>query len=370
MSAWMNAVCDLLIALAFFTIPVAFLLIVLRRTDRSFRVISLFLLAAFWGIGLLHLLSLLVIWQPVLMSLKIVTAVCWVVVAIAVWHKIKTFSDLLPALPTADMIDETEQRVAERATEIARTNQKLLVALKKQAKTSELRAAELARSNQELEQFAYIASHDLQEPLRAAALHLGLLAERYSHLFDDRAEQHIFYAVDGAKRMQSLIKDVQAFSRVRDDLQAKVLTDLNLVVEDVLRDLEAIIQSTKAVITLDLLPSMMCFPKMMKQLFHNLISNAIKFRSDSPPHISITFTRVEKDAQFCVEDNGIGIDLKHFDRIFLIFQRLHTREKYSGTGLGLAICKKVMTYHNGRIWVESTPGNGSKFFFQLPMEDV
>ena len=229
---------------------------------------------------------------------------------------------------------------------------------------------ELARSNRDLEQFAYVASHDLQEPLRMVATYTQLLAERYQGKLDENADKYIHYAVDGALRMQTLVKDLLAFSRVGRKQEPVRDTDCNLVLRSVIANLKSFIQESGARIIYDTLPVLVAAESELVQLFQNLISNAIKFRSAKPPEIHITASPRKKEWVFTVEDNGIGIAPQHVDDIFVIFKRLHTREEYPGSGIGLAICKKIVEHNQGRIWVESQPGHGSRFQFSWPFPSM
>jgi PAS domain S-box-containing protein len=234
-------------------------------------------------------------------------------------------------------------------------------------RTRELEALtdQLKQSNQELEQFAYVASHDLQEPLRAVTSYTQLLERKLADCLDDRSRKYMHYIVDGATRMQQLIQDLLAYSRAgRYELRVEP-TDCNTVLEQVLRNLEVAIAESGAIITHDLLPILGVDAGQLTQLLQNLVGNGIKYRSEAIPRIHITAIEQEKNWQFSVQDNGIGIDPKYAERIFVIFQRLHTRREYSGTGIGLALCKKIVERHGGRIWVESTPGTGSTFYFTL-----
>jgi PAS domain S-box-containing protein len=226
--------------------------------------------------------------------------------------------------------------------------------------------AELERSNAELQQFAYVASHDLQEPLRMVASYTQLLARRYGDKLDDDAREFIDFAVDGARRMQALINDLLAYSRVGTRAVEFAPTDCNAVVDQVIADLGAAIEDQRAVVTRGDLPTVQADTMQLSQLFQNLIGNAIKFHGERPPRVDVAAERQGQDWLFAVRDNGIGIDPEYADRIFIIFQRLHSRAEYPGTGIGLAICKKIVERHGGRIWLESKVGEGTTFYFTLP----
>lgn len=228
-------------------------------------------------------------------------------------------------------------------------------------------AQDLERSNAELKKFAYVASHDLQEPLNQVANYVQLLAMRYEDELDIDAKEFINYAVEGVSLMQTLIDDVLAYSKVDTQAIAFQLTEVESALEKALSNLRQRIVETKAAITHDPLPIVMAGSTQLMQLFQNLIANAIKFRSNKPPQIHIGAERLEDEWLFSVKDNGIGIDPQFSDRIFVIFQRLHTRDEYQGTGMGLAICKKIIECHRGRIWVESQLGEGATFYFTIPV---
>lgn len=231
------------------------------------------------------------------------------------------------------------------------------------------RTEELDRSNRELEQFAYVASHDLQEPLRAIAGPLTLLQRRYHGQLDARADEFIEHAVDGASRMQALIDDLLAFSRVGRSTEPLQQTDCTQALDNALKNLKAAVDESGAQISCEGLPTVRALSGQISVLFQNLVGNAIKFRhKDRPLQIDVGADARDDGWVFHVRDNGIGIEPAYFERIFLIFQRLHTHRDYPGTGIGLALCKRIAEHHGGGIWVESEPGNGSTFFFSLPRQ--
>jgi PAS domain S-box-containing protein len=225
---------------------------------------------------------------------------------------------------------------------------------------------ELRRSNEELERFAYVASHDLQEPLRMVGSFVQLLATRYRGRLDADADEFIGFALDGALRMQQMIEDLLTFSRVGTSGAELVPTDAGAALTRSLAGLKLAIDEAAAAVSHDPLPTVLADGRQLEHLFQNLVSNAIKFRGCDPPRVHVTAELHDRAWTLSVRDNGIGIDPEYFDRIFVAFQRLHGREKYPGTGIGLALAKKIVERHGGRIWVESAPGRGATFRFTLP----
>ena len=284
------------------------------------------------------------------------------------------FNGMLAQIQRRDMAlqrahDELEARVAERTAELSKANAALQVEVgERQCAEAGLRIKtdELARSNTELEQFAYIASHDLQEPLRMVSSYLQLLEQRYAGQLDATANEFIHFAVDGALRMRTLVRDLLEYSRVGRRKQELTPVNCRLVFDNILINLKETIADTKAQVTADDLPTVRADITELTQLFHNLIGNAIKFHGAQPPVVHVAADRQDGHWHFVVRDNGIGIAPEFADRIFVIFQRLHNRTNYPGNGLGLAICKKIVERYGGRIWVQSTPNHGATFHFTLP----
>jgi light-regulated signal transduction histidine kinase (bacteriophytochrome) len=286
-------------------------------------------------------------------------------------------------------VEAMRQRIVEELAESTSARQQL-----------DEQAEELRRSNAELEQFAYVASHDLQEPLRKVASFCQLLQRRYGDQLDERGQTYIEFAVDGAKRMQALINDLLTFSRVGRRGAGMQNVEIQRVVEQVTDSLATVLEENDATVEANDLPAVHADPVLMRQLFQNLLSNAIKFRAEAPPVVRLTAEHVDAAeaehsgdgaglpgdegteprpmVRFTCADNGIGVAPEYADRIFVIFQRLHTKEAYPGTGIGLALCKKIVEYHGGRIWLAGTgsdgtesrpadsPSSGATFCFTLP----
>jgi signal transduction histidine kinase len=240
-------------------------------------------------------------------------------------------------------------------------------ALRETTERLDERTAELERSNTELEQFAYVASHDLQEPLRKVASFTQLLERRYKGQLDERADQYIAFAVDGAKRMQGLINDLLAFSRVGRLTREHVEIGAGELVEQALTNLSVAIEEAGATITVaEDMPRVLVDEALLVGVFQNLIGNALKFRAEQPPQIRVSWADAGDEWEFSVADNGIGIEPEYADRIFVIFQRLHAKDAYPGTGIGLAMARKIMEYHGGRMWLDTSVTSGTVFRFTLP----
>lgn len=229
-----------------------------------------------------------------------------------------------------------------------------------------LLSEELVKSNERLQEFAYIASHDLQEPLRTVASYCQLLQDRCSTVIDVESKEYLAYAIDATLRMRVLIKELLDFSRVGSEKEKFEKLNMNKLAEEAITDFTLFIEEKRAVISVEDLPEIIGVNSRIRQLLHNLVSNALKFSGDKKPNINISCCEAEDgNWLFCVRDNGVGIDNKYYDKIFGIFKRLYTRDQYPGTGIGLAICKKIVESHGGRIWVESEEGKGSNFYFSI-----
>ncbi|MEO7983663.1 MAG: PAS domain S-box protein, partial [Bacteroidota bacterium] len=229
----------------------------------------------------------------------------------------------------------------------------------------EVKNKELERKNKELEQFAYVASHDLQEPLRTTTSFVELLQRQYKGKLDQKADKYLDYIIQSSGRMEVLIKDLLDYSRIGHEKELQQV-DCNKIVQDVLADLDTAIAETQATVRVASLPVIQGYPTEVKQLFQNLVANAIKFRKkDTKPEINISVQKRKDYWEFAIKDNGIGIEKEQSERIFIIFQRLHTRTEYKGSGIGLSHCKKIVELHNGKIWVTSNAGEGSTFHFTI-----
>ena len=304
---------------------------------------------------------------PVVMLIK---RIAWAGLALPHWERNLTLVER-PVTSTALVsVLRTALQARQRQYEV----RDHLASLQELNRTLEERVAGrtilLQRSNLDLEQFAYVASHDLQEPLRMVTGFLGLLRDNYKAQLDEKARGYLTFAVDGATRMSAMITDLLAYSRASSSGINLAPLDLQSVLDAVKANLRASIEESHAVITADPLPTVMADAAQMRQLFQNLLGNALKFRAEGrPPEIHIGVTQKADEWLIRVKDNGIGIEPKQLDRVFVVFQRLHSREKYPGSGIGLAICKKIVERHGGEICIDSKLGEGSTFYFTLPISN-
>jgi len=308
-----------------------------------------------WGLLIAHECSKTRKWQSIEVNFlqKLATQVAIAIKQAILFNQLQQTNQAL-----AESKAELEIKVKDRTQELELVNRRLLNLNQ-----------ELTCSNQELEQFAYIVSHDLREPLRMVTSFTQLLEQKYSGYLDDDADQIIGFAVDGATRMEELINDLLAYSRVGNSGKTLELVNTEKVLDQSLSNLHLAIQEHQVQIVRETLPSVVGNATQLIQLWQNLIDNSIKYRGTELPRIEIGATSELNQYLFWVKDNGIGIHPKYRDRIFQIFQRLHTRQEYPGTGTGLAICHKIIERHGGKIWVESAIDQGATFYFTLPLKD-
>jgi two-component system CheB/CheR fusion protein len=281
------------------------------------------------------------------------------------WRHLKKSGEVIDVELTAHAIEYDRKRARMVIVNDITERKKAETMLQQLNHDLETRAAELAASNAELERFAYIASHDLQEPLRMVSSFLQLLQKKYKGQLDDKATQYIHFAVDGAERMKTLILDLLEYSRVGSGKGSFGPVNMDDVMKEVGETFREKIIADRAKVEIGPMPDAYGDKVQLVQLLQNLVGNALKYQSIDPPVIRIQGKEAPEGWMYSVEDNGIGIDPMFFEKIFIIFQRLHNKSDFSGTGIGLAICKKIVERHGGRIWVESSPGKGSKFFFTI-----
>jgi len=372
---WLYVVSDSVIAIAYYSIPVGLWYLAQKRPDLPFRMMFVLFGAFVIACGTTHIIGIWNIWEPVYWLdgwVKAATATVSIGTAVLMWPLMPKALKLPNPIALQRAQDELnvayaklEERVRSRTAELSASMSRLQSEIEARTRAqAELarHAEELKRSNAELEKFAYVASHDLQEPLRIVANFASLLEYRYKDTLDVSAKEYIGYIVDGAERMQQLIEGLLAFSRVDTRGRSMERVAVDTALEGALTNLKASIDESAAVITRDPLPGVNADAGQLVQLFQNLIGNAIKFHSGEPPRVHVGAERVGDHWLISVRDNGIGIDPAHFERIFEVFQRLHGMGRYPGTGIGLAICKKIVERHGGRIWVESREGTGAKLY--------
>jgi signal transduction histidine kinase len=351
----LHVISDTFISLAYFAIPISLIFFIHKRSDLPFNwmfaCFGVFIIAC----GITHVLEIVTIWRPLYWLAGMVKAITAIASVLTAVFLIKLLPKAL-ALPGPEQLRQTNLQLEEEIKERKRTE----VILAKQAR-------ELAHSNAELEQFAYAASHDLKEPLRMITSFTQLLEKRYGELLDTEGKQFMWFVVDGAKRMQYLIDDLLAFARLGRQAANFKPVACSEIIDTVLINLKVAIEESHAEVCRGILPKVTADAVLLSQVFQNLLGNAIKFKRKQTPIIQIS-ADPQGTERWCfkVQDNGIGIEAKYYERIFGLFQRLHTKDEYEGTGIGLAICKKIIELHGGKIWVESTLGQGTTFYFTLP----
>lgn len=362
---WLHVVSDALITLAYYSIPLTLGYFVRRRRDLPFSWIFLFFAVFIFACGTTHLMAIWTIWEGAYRLEGVVKALT-AVVSIATAVLLAPLTPKALALRSPKELEHLNLALGREVGERKRAERELVTALASLEQRVEQRTAELAARNAELERFAYVASHDLQEPLRVVSGYVHLLAKRYEKQLDAEAVEFIGFAVSAVNRMQELIDDLLTCSRVGRGPAEPEFVDAEECVDRSLQNLRRTIEEAEAEIVRGPLPRVAGTLSELTQLFQNLIGNAIKYRGEGRPLIEIAARPEDRYWVFSVRDNGIGIEPRYSERIFGLFQRLHRSEDYQGTGVGLALCKKIVEQHGGRIWVESEPNMGSTFLFTLP----
>lgn len=357
---WLNVCSDTLIAFAYFLIPLSLVHLVRKRRDLEFNWMYLMFGVFILSCGLTHCLSVWDVWHSLYRLeglVKAITAVSSLVTALLLFRLIPVALTVPSPARLREEIDDRKR--AEQQVRFLNTDLERRV---------EERTALLQRTNDALQRFAYIASHDLQEPIRTVKSMNQLLARDYRGKLDEKADRYIKFVVDASDRMQTLVTDLMGYARVLDENAPREITflDTNGILNDVLKDLSTSISDSHAVITADVLPPVHADATQFKLILLNLIGNALKYtRAECRPAIKIAGQATEEGSQFSVQDNGVGIPPDHLEQIFVAFRRLHGRE-VPGSGVGLTICKDIVAGYNGSIWVQSEVGCGSTFFFSLP----
>ena len=361
---WPSVGSDLIIALSYYSIPAALVYFVRKRKDLAFNWMFLMFGAFILACGTTHAMGIWTVWNGtyrVDALIKAVTALLSVTTAIMLWRLIPGALALPSPAALRDANERLRLEIKERESaemEVRRLNE----GLEEQVRQ---RTLELERSNQELERFAYVASHDLQEPLRTIRSFTELMEKRSGASLDEKTRTYMDFILDGARNMSLLIDDLLAYSRVGRAVEGRAVVDLGDTLEKCKNSLRAAIEASGAVISSDRLPRVQGDPTLVRMLLQNLLSNAIKYRRQVPISIHVGASQVDGVWEVAVSDNGIGIESQHYDRIFELFERLHGRDKYDGSGMGLAICKKIADIHGSKIAVSSRMGEGSTFSFRL-----
>lgn len=355
---WLHVVSDFIIGLSYYLIPFALFQFVRKRKDLVFNWIFILFAIFILACGTTHFMNIWTMWHGTYRldgMVKLLTALA----------SILTASLLYPLIPKALALKsplQLEREVRQRTQELREANKSL------EGMTSKLEEfnRKILRSNKELEQFAYVASHDLQEPMRTVGNYVDLLGARIAPKLSDEEKEYLRFALEGARRAQAVIRDLLGFSRVGTDKEEFRDTDMNLVAQKAVDNLRTQIDQAGADVHVEPLPIIQADNLQMLQLLQNLISNAVKYRGENPCKIQIFSGEETSQWIFTVKDNGIGIAPQYHEKVFEIFQRLHDRKKYDGTGMGLSICRKIIELHRGKIWIESDLGVGTRFIFTIP----
>jgi signal transduction histidine kinase len=377
---WLNVISDAGITIAYYSIPFALIYFIRQRQDVPFKTIFWLFGAFILLCGTTHLISIWVVWNPDYAIEGLVKALT-AITSLGTFYALVTLMPHALTLPSPKQLEtlneelqnayhNMEIQVQQRTAELTASNKSLQNEIHQREKSQQQlnKALEkLTRSNNELQRFAYICSHDLQEPARMVGSYAKLLSQRMPADTEDNIKKYLHFLTDGAERMQAMIKSILSYSRLENEEQPMTQVDCHQIVKNVLGDLQPAIAECAAKIICDDLPTVNGNPTQIAQLFQNLLTNAMKFhKPEQPPEIHIGAKRTDDGWQFFVRDNGIGIDPGYQEKIFVIFQRLNRKEEYPGTGIGLATCKKIVERMGGKIFVESAQGQGATFYFIIP----
>jgi chemotaxis family two-component system sensor kinase Cph1 len=375
---WLYIFSDIFIWAAYFIIPVLLFNIVKKRKDIPFSRIFWLFIAFIMLCGTTHLMDAVIFWWPAYRLsalIRFATAIASIFTVYALYktipfiYRLRTLEQLeveIEERKKAELEARHYQIMKIAAEDMLAKKEEYMMQMHKLNEELQKQAQTLAISNSELEQFAYVASHDLQEPLRMITSFMNLLEMKYIDIIDDRGKQYIHYAVDGAKRMKEVILDLLEFSRIGRTETNLEEVDIKNLVNETLALYQKQIKDLHAEIKIDDLPKLQTYKPLIRQVFQNLISNGLKYHSQDQTPVIIIKSEEKKDYwQFSVADNGIGVEPEYFEKIFIIFQRLHNSAEYPGTGMGLAIAKKIVENLGGKIWIESAQGKGSTFYFTV-----
>lgn len=361
---WLNVASDALIGASYYSIPLALWSFVRRRDDLAFRGVFLLFTAFIAACGTTHVVDIWTVWTPVYRlegTIKFATGLLSAATAVVLWP-------LIPkalALPSPSALEEANRQLRAEVQERLKIEEELRRVNADLERRVSARTAELKRSNVELEQFAYIASHDLQEPLQVVSNSLGMIELRYADNLDEKAKRYIAYAVRSTERMKTLIEDLLAYSRAGTSEQRRGLISSEAALKNAIENVRFAIEKSDAQISYGELPDVYADSTQLVQIFQNLLSNAIKYRrAPHPPKIDVRCVRESESWHFFVKDGGIGVPEEHRQTIFEAFRRLHPYDEYPGSGIGLAICKRLVERHGGKIWV-TAQSPGSTFHFTL-----
>jgi len=367
---WLNVASDAVIGVSYYSIPLALWTFVRRRHDLAFPGVFRLFTAFIAACGTTHLVDIWTVWTPIYRLegvIKFATALISAATAVVLWP-------LIPkalALPNPSTLEEANRRLRAEVEERQKVEGELRRLNAELEKRVNSRTSELQRSNEDLEQFAYVASHDLQEPLQVVSNSVGMLELRYSDKLDEKAKRYVQFALKGTERMKTLIDDLLAYSRAGTSKQRRAHVSADFALKHAIENLRAAVERCGAELSYGALPEVYADTTQLVQIFQNLLSNAIKYhRRTEQPKVTVGCVREGGFWKFSVTDRGIGVAPEHREEIFEAFRRLHPYDDYPGSGIGLAICKRLVERHGGTLWMTSEVGVGSTFYFTLPADSA